>query len=258
MMSIRTHALLPLAALVVPLSLTLWPAPVAAVDEADPPSQPFAVAEVFLELNDTDGDLGIHGAIDGGVWTSLEVEGPRGRRMLAIASRGRLRLQGLTQLAFESAEPTFDELDPEVFFARFPEGDYEVEGRTPEGGEYQSVVPLSHVMAAPAAATVSGVAAAESCDAPVLPEVSGPVVIDWLPVTESHPTISKTGPVTISRYQFFVQQGDTKLSLDLPPTVTEFEIPTGITAAGGQFKFEIIARTSTGNNTAIESCFRMR
>lgn len=114
------------------------------------------------------------------------------------------------------------------------------------------------MMAAPAVATVSGIAAADGCDAPVLPEVSGPVLIDWLPVTESHPTVGKTGPVTISRYQFFVQQGTTKLSLDLPPTVTEFEVPTSITAAGGQFKFEIIARTSTGNNTAIESCFRMR
>jgi hypothetical protein len=42
------------------------------------------------------------------------------------------------------------------------------------------------------------------------------------------------------------------------PDVTEFEIPESLTAAGGVFKFEIIARTSTGNNTAIESCFRMQ
>ena len=92
----------------------------------------------------------------------------------------------------------------------------------------------------------------------MLPEVVGPVLIDWEPVTTSHPEVGKTGPVTISRYQFFVQQGDTKLSLDLLPTVTEFEIPTSITAAGGVWKFEIIARTSTGNNTAVESCFRMQ
>ena len=63
----------------------------------------------------------------------------------------------------------------------------------------------------------------------VLPEVVSPVLIDWEPVTTSHPRIGKDGPVTISRYQFFVEQGDTKLSVDLPPTVTEFEIPTSIT-----------------------------
>ena len=161
-------------------------------------------------------------------------------------------------MAFESAEPTFEELDPAAFFRRFPEGVYDIEALAQGGGTFESKVRLSHVLAAPAEATVSGLPAAESCDAAVLPEVAAPVVIDWDPVTESHPEVGKTGPVTISRYQFFVQQGDTKLSLDLLPTVTEFEIPTSMTAAGGEFKFEIIARTSTGNNTAIESCFRMQ
>jgi hypothetical protein len=224
----------------------------------EPASQPFAVAELFVELNDTDGDLGLHASIDGGTWTSLEVEGPHERQLLGIVSKGRLRSQGLTQLAFESAEPSFEELDPADFFRRFAEGVYEIEALAQGGGTFESRVRLSHVLAAPVRATVSGLAAAESCDAATLPEVVSPVLIDWDPVTASHPEIGKAGPVTISRYQFFVEQGDTKLSLDLPPTATEFEIPTSITTAGGQFKFEIIARTSTGNNTAIESCFRMR
>jgi hypothetical protein len=61
-----------------------------------------------------------------------------------------------------------------------------------------------------------------------------------------------------SSYEFFVEQGPTRLSLDLPPSVNEFTIPTSITDAGGVFKFEIIARTSTGNNTAVESCFEVK
>ena len=68
----------------------------------------------------------------------------------------------------------------------------------------------------------------------------------------------KPGTVTIARYQFFIQQGTTKLSVDLPTTVTAFEVPSGITAAGGTFKFEIIARTAKGNNTAVESCFNVQ
>lgn len=241
--------------LIIPLALGSLAVPLSARQSAR--SQPFAVAELFFELNDTDGDLGIHAAIDGGIWTSLEVEGPRDRQLLAIVSKGRLRSQGLTQLAFESAEPTFEQLNPATFFRRFPEGVYEIDALAQGGGTFESKVWLSHVLAAPAEATVSGQPAAESCDA-VLPEVAAPVLINWDPVTESHPAIGKAGPVTISRYQFFVQQGHSKLSVDLPPTVTEFEIPTSITATGGVFKFEIIARTSTGNNTAIESCFRMR
>ena len=227
-----------------------------AVARGQAATRPFAQAELFVELNDTDGDLGLHAAVDGGTWVSLEVEDPRDRPLLAIASRSRLRSQGLTQLAFESQEPTFDELEPAVFFRRFPEGVYEISARAQDGGEFESAVPLSHVLAAPPVATVSGQPSAP-CDAAVLPRVSGPVFIDWDPVTSSHPSIGRSGRVAISRYQFFVQQGDTKLSLDLLPTVTEFEIPASLTAGGGVFKFEIIARTSTGNNTAMESCFEV-
>jgi hypothetical protein len=104
---------------------------------------------------------------------------------------------------------------------------------------------------------VSGVPAAESCDAADLPIVVPPVLIDWDPVTESHPEIGKQGRITVSRYQFFVEREGVKLSLDLPPEVTQFEVPTGVTDLGTDFKFEIIVRTSAGNNTAIESCFEV-
>lgn len=220
-------------------------------------TQPFAVAELFIELNDTDQDLGLHAEIDGGTWTQLEIEDARERPLLGILSTGRLRSQGLTQLAFESAEPTFDELDPARFFQRFPEGVYEISAVAQGGGEFESHVRLSHVLAAPVESTANG-QPATNCDEPVLPIVVAPVLIDWDPVTTSHPDVGKTGPVTISRYQFFVQQDATKLSVDLLPTVTEFEIPTSLTASGGVFKYEIIARTSTGNNTAIEACFRVQ
>jgi hypothetical protein len=211
--------------------------------------------ELYFELNDTDGDLGIHGSIDGGPYTRLEIEDSRGRTIYSLAALGRLAKQGLTQLFFESAEPSFDELDPEDFFARFPEGSYEIEA-SGRGQEAEATVELSHVMAAPPSnVTVAGVPAAESCDDEPLPSVSEPVVIDWDPVTSSHPEIGRAGPVEIARYQLFVEQGDLKLAVDLPPGVTEFEVPSAILAAGGVFKFEIIARTTALNNTAIESCF---
>jgi hypothetical protein len=218
----------------------------------------FAEAELFVELNHTDGDLGLHASIDGQTWTNLTIEGPGDRRLLNLLSLGRLRAQGLTQLAFESAEPTFEELDPAAFFRRFPEGRYEIEGITPDGQEIESMAVLSHVLAAPPSnVSVSGVAAAENCDA-VLPVVSAPVVIRWDPVTSSHPEVGKAGRVRIRRYQLFVEREGVKLSLDLPPTITEFEVPTGITELGTEFKFEIIARTTANNNTAIESCFKLQ
>jgi hypothetical protein len=212
-------------------------------------------AELFFELNDTDGDLGIHASIDGGPYTTLEIDDPRDRTILEIEARGRLARQGLTQLFLESAEPTFDELAPEEFFRRFPEGEYEIEA-TRGRQEFETTVELSHVLAAPpSGVTVNGLDAAEDCDAVPLPQVDEPVAVVWDPVTESHPDIGEAGDVEIDRYQFFVEQGDVKFAVDLPPTVTAFEVPLAITAPGGVFKFEIIARTSEGNNTAIESCF---
>jgi hypothetical protein len=219
--------------------------------------QPFSEAELFFELNDTDGDLGLHASIDGEPWKALEIEGPNGRLVLEISGRGELAGQGLTQLAFESAEPSFEDMEPMDFLRRFPEGRYEIEGSTVEPPVHESSVVLSHVMAAPPEnILVNRVPAAKNCDAP-LPTVIAPVLIDWDPVTRSHPTVGKQGPVTISRYQFFVEREGVKLSLDLPSTVTQFEIPRAVTDLGNEFKFEIIARTSTGNNTAIESCFRL-
>jgi len=219
----------------------------------------FSEAELFFELNDTDGDLGIHGSVDGEPWTDLEIAGPGERMLLSVFSSGRLRTQGMTQLFFESAEPSFEDLSPERFFLRFPEGRYEIEGRLQNGREIRSVALLSHVLAAPPEnVTVSGVPAAEGCDAPNLPIVPAPVTIAWDPVSKSHPEVGKQGNVKIRLYQLFVEREGIKLSLDLPANVTAFEVPPGVTRMGDQFKFEIIARTVTGNNTAVESCFIMQ
>jgi hypothetical protein len=227
----------------------------AAMAAAAPPAK-FSEAEIFFELNDTDGDLGIHASIDGGPYVELEIEDPSGRTILLVTAQGRLAKQGLTQLFLESAEPSFDELAPEDFFRRFPEGTYEIEGTTSSGKELRSTVRLSHVLAAPPAnILVSGVSAAENCDV-ALPSVPAgtDVTIGWDPVETSHPTIGEAGAIQIVRYQFFVEQGAFNLGVDLPPTVTEFQLPAAMLALG-VVKFEIIARTATGNNTAVESCF---
>ena len=235
-------------------SLTLGAATPPAVGAAE-----FSEAELYFELNDTDGDLGIHSSIDGGAYSRLTITDPKEHTILKVRPKGRLARQGLTQLFFESAEPKFAELDPATFFRRFPQGAYDIRARSLTGEVLEATVVLSHVLAAPVGnITVSGVPAAANCDAVPLPSVSEPVIIDWDPVTQSHPEIGKSGPVEIVRYQFFVEREGVKLSVDLPPTVTEFQVPSDVIALGNEFKFEIIARTASGNNTAIENCFTVR
>ena len=235
---------------------------------------PFDEANIFFELNDTDGDLGIHALIDGEAWKELEIEDPRGREMLHIRVKGRLKRQGLTEIFFESAEPTFDELSPEEFFDRFPEGTYEIEGETLEGDELESEIELSHVMPAPPEnIKVNRQSAAEDCDAIDLPSVreGRPVIISWDPVTESHPTIGEDGPIEVIRYQAVAEWEDEDevvyvFSADFPPsdermrmrvTVPPQFIAAGIAAGVDEFKFEILVREASGNQTAVESCFEI-
>ncbi len=221
--------------------------------------QPFSVARVFFQLNDTDGDLGFHAVIDGEPWKNLVIESPSERELLRIDARSKLRRQGLTELRFESAEPTFDELDPQDFFRRFPEGIYEVEARTLDGLELENEVEITHVLPAPPAGlTVSGAALPEDCDEGPIPVISGALVISWDPVTTSHPEIGLVGPVEIVRYEVSVEREEpTALTLtaDLEPGITEFMVPAELVASGDEIKFQVLATDVGGNETSSESCF---
>jgi hypothetical protein len=239
----------------------------------------FDVAELFFELNDTDGDLGIHALIDGEPWKELEIEDKRGRDMLDVRVKGRLGRQGLTEIFFESAEPPFDELPPPRFFRRFPEGIYTIEGETLDGVELENEVELTHVMPAPASGielneegvdlkevdcddegTIPGVAAADD----------GSVTISWDPVSMSHPDADGGGagvqppvPVTIVNYEVVAEaeleingmEFTSKFSVILPPDQTSVTIPATFIGENEEFKYEILAREESFNQTAVESCF---
>ena len=116
--------------------------------------------------------------VDGEPWKYLSVEDPNGRHMLNIRVRGRLRRQGLTELAFESAEPTFDELTPDEFFERFPEGQYDIEGVTVDGEELESETEITHLAASSTSATV---AASSSADNAVLAALRK-IIADTMPM----------------------------------------------------------------------------
>lgn len=228
-------------------------------DEHDESS--FDEAELFFELNNTDGDLGIHGKIDGDEWKLLKIEDPNGRLMLKARVMGRLKRQGLTEIFFESAEPTFDELAPEDFFKRFPEGVYEIEGVTLDKEERENEVLLSHVIpAAPANIMINMTAASSDCDISV-PSVNAPVTLSWDAVTASHADLGKSGDIDVRYYEIVVEIDDTdfKSTSIIPGNITEWTLPADFTAlaAEGQYKFEILVRAENGNKTATEGCFEV-
>jgi hypothetical protein len=221
----------------------------------------FSEATLYFELNDSDGDLGMHGSIDGDEWRRLQIEDPNERVILSTLVLGRLARQGLTQFFFESAEPPFDELAPAEFFRRFPAGVYEVEGLALDGTEIENEVEISHVMPAPAGnIRINGEAAAPSCSGLPLPVVSPPVLVEWDPVTTSHPTIGTPGQsVAVEEYQVFLELRGTgvKTSSELPPDATSMKVPLDFTARGTAFKLEVLVRAENGNQTATETCFEL-
>jgi hypothetical protein len=243
-------------------------------DDDDEEELGFEEAGLFFELNDTDGDLGLQGFVDGEAWKSLEIAGPESANeeveepvLMQIWLRNTLRRQGLTEFSFESEEPGFDELTPAQFFRRFPQGVYEIEGITLEGDEVEAEIRLSHTLAAPPGRiTVNGMPQAPNCDSDELPEVSGPVTIDWSPVTRSHPTIGTPNrDVTVQEYLFVGEierdavPEEITLEVVLPRNVTQFTLPTEFTrlSPDGEVKYEIITKLSNGNLTAVESCFEI-
>jgi len=240
-------------------------------DDEIPDAIPFDEAEIFFELNDTDGDLGIHALIDGDAWKSLRIEDPSERTQLKIRARSKLRQQGLTELFFESAEPIFDELPPAEFFERFEEGTWEVEGKSLEGGQFESETELTHLMPAPPQPTVNGIPMAEQCDEEEpgydAPEVTAPVTIAWPAVTTSHPDLGSpqgSTEIVIHNYEVVVEteietaageELEVVISVILPPEVTSMTIPPQFLALSDEFKYEVLAREESFNQTAVESCF---
>lgn len=228
-------------------------------------AEEFDEADVFFELNHTDEDLGLHAMVDGEPWRRVRIQNEASKQILDLRVRRALRQQGMTELFFESHEPDFDELSPAAFFARFPAGDYTIKGWTLDGGVLVSTDALTHAMPAPPeVVTVDGMDAAEDCDAE-LPEVTPPITIAWSSVGMSHPDLGIMPPVPIevTGYQLVVEmetedEDEFVLSVDLPSEATEFTIPedfTALPAADDVFKFEILVREDSGNQTAIESCF---
>jgi hypothetical protein len=218
---------------------------------------PLRVAELFFELNNTDGDLGLHGRVGADDWKNLWIETPNDSVLLQLVARNGLRRQGMSEMAFESAEPAFDELPPAEFLRRFPEGIYDVEGLTLDGEELASEVRISHAIPAPATPLQP---LAASCDAPVA--AVAPVTIRWNAVSTSHPSIGTPHqPVQVERYELAIERLDgsgLKMLVELPSDVTSFPVPSLFTAKPGIVKFETLVKAVNGNRTGEESCFVIR
>ncbi len=106
---------------------------------------------------------------------------------------------------------------------------------------------------------VSGEPASDDCDEDV-PAVGTPIIISWNEITMSHPKLGRTNePIEVEQYQLVVEDEESgaELSVILPPDVTSYEVSADFIGLTDVWKYEVLVREASGNQTATESCFEV-
>jgi hypothetical protein len=189
--------------------------------------------ELFIETNATDGDAGLQQELDGEDWRRTKLRDPKGRALVDVKAKGRLRDFGLTELFFEASEPSFTEFPFRKFKKRFPEGMYTWKGQTVEGRRLIGSDRLSHLVP----------------DGPVItfPTEGAQVDPDGFTITWE-PVRSPAG-VEIVRYIMIVSQGSRSVEMELDGGATSADIPGQVLEPGAEIGGELLAKDKNGNQT---------
>jgi hypothetical protein len=211
---------------------------------------PFSKTKIIIEVNATAGDAGIQISVDAPGWTRLKVFAPNGQKIFDGSGSGSVGMQGVTELFFESAEPSFEELPLAELFARFPEGNYTFVGTTVDGKTLNGKAALTHNI--PDGPGIDFPAEGAALN-PTMP-----VVIGWQPVTDPFPGTDSA--VTIVGYQVIVERVKPQplrvFSVDLPATATQVTVSPEFLQANADYNVEVLAIEAGGNQTISERRFK--
>lgn len=192
---------------------------------------PFADAEIFFEFNSTDNDLGVQIFLDtDDGWKKTQARNSAGHLIFDFNASGPLRTLGITELRFESSEPS-----PAEVLALFSAGDYDFRAVTVDDLTLKSTASLSTALP----------------PAPVFTPEDGDVV-------DPDNTIIQWDKIPgLEGYEIIVENEDTELSLsaEVGPSVTSLRIPRQFMDPGSDYKVEILAISTNGNKTIAEHAF---
>lgn len=199
------------------------------------------IARIFIEYNDTDNDLGFHVFLDGEDWKDLAIVNPDGDPIFLVEGDGGYADLGMTELFFEGAEPSLDDVPLEDLLALFPEGTYHFTGTTVDDEVIEGDAALSH--AVPAAPEVSSRVAGKN------------ITISWQPVPGTPPGFPDE-EVNVVGYQVIVGS----FQVTLPGTSTSVKLPREYAASleSGEHDFEVLAIDESGNQTIASDSFEVR
>jgi hypothetical protein len=190
----------------------------------------FADAQLFFELNSTDNDLGLQLFLDtDDGWKRVRVLDPSRRDMLEFETAGPLSRLGLTELRFESSEPS-----PEEVLALFPAGEYRFRGRTVEGDQLASNATLSHHFNSP----------------PTFSPSDGEVV-------DPKNTVVEWNAPGAEQVEVIIEQDEREdvLDITLSGSVRRLRVPAQFLVPGLEYKIEILSIGENGNRVITESTF---
>lgn len=210
---------------------------------------PFSQTKIIIEVNATAGDAGIQISVDAEGWKRLEIFDPNGEKISDVRASGSVGSQGITELFFESAEPSFDEQSLDELFARFPEGNYTFRGTTVDGKTLTGKAAFKHNI--PAGPEIV------SPDEGAALNPNTPVVIDWEPVEDPFPGTDLA--VKIVGYQVIVERVKPQplrvFSVNVGAAVTQVTVSPEFIQPSTEYIFEVLAIEASGNQTITEGAF---
>ena len=194
--------------------------------------RPFEVAQAFFELNSTFNDMGFQVFLDDVGWDHVSLTDPQGNTVFGIhAEQGRGKL-GITELHFESEEPSPAELKP-----KFPPGRYTFHGQTVDGTPLVSAVDLTQRMP----------------PAPNFSPRNGKL-------TDKNSTVVRWDAPGANQVEVIIEQDELGHSLDVvvSGSTSSLSVPPQFLRVGREYKIELQSVANNGNRTIAESTFRTR
>jgi hypothetical protein len=222
------------------------------VDQATRQATPIATAKLIIEYNSTDEDLGVHGAFDDHGWSELCVFDPSGRPIVVVDPRHQLNDLTMAGIFFESRKPPLSEFAMADLAAAFPEGRYEVRGKSFDGTTLRGRALFTHDVPAPP--TITSPEIADEPDQTGTPVPRAELVVGWDAVTET----TTGGPVTISGYEVIITKeveddphGFSRPTYDVhvPATQNALSVPTDFLEPDTIYELEVLALERSGNQT---------
>jgi hypothetical protein len=200
--------------------------------ESSAATEPFDDAAVFFELNTTDTDMGFQVFLDAEGWKRVSLTDPEGRRVFGIQTDTKLSQIGITELRFESAEPS-----PAEVRSRFPAGEYTFRGETVEGATLLSRVDLSQRL----------------LPAPSFSPRNRQFV-------DQANTVVRWNAPGAEKVEVIIEQDELEHVFDvtLSGSTSSLTVPPQFLRRGREYKIEILSIAENGNRTIAESTFRTR